>query len=144
MPQTPEEKREYQRKYREAHGEKNRERARRWYQDHRAEKNAANRKSYHAHIEQQKARAHKYYEAHLSVRKYGITKAAYDQLLEQQNGVCAVCNENRGNKRLNVDHDHATDTIRGLLCHKCNLALGHMEDNPEWLRELADYVERTR
>jgi len=43
---------------------------------------------------------------------------------------------------LSVDHCHATGRIRGLLCAKCNQAIGLMKDNPIFLRRAADYVER--
>ena len=43
-------------------------------------------------------------------------------------------------KPLYVDHCHQTKAIRGLLCHKCNIALGHMNDNPEQLERAAAYL----
>lgn len=53
-------------------------------------------------------------------RLYGITAAQYDQMLEAQGGVCAVCGKPPGKTRLNVDHDHKTGLVRGLLCWTCN------------------------
>jgi hypothetical protein len=41
-----------------------------------------------------------------------------------------------------IDHDHATGAVRGVLCLRCNMALGYAQDSPEVLRALADYVER--
>lgn len=53
--------------------------------------------------------------------KFGMTIDDYERLLEKQNGVCAIClRGERKNKRLSVDHDHATKRIRGLLCNDCN------------------------
>ncbi len=59
----------------------------------------------------------------------------YKRMLEGQNGVCKICKKvnNRMNyktgkpERLVVDHDHETKKVRGLLCHKCNLAVGMYE-----------------
>ena len=75
--------------------------------------------------------------------KYGISPEQYDNLLEAQGGTC-ICGQQSGRKgrRLAVDHDHVTQTIRGLLCENCNQGLGLLKDNPLVLRALATYVER--
>lgn len=76
---------------------------------------------------------------------YGITVAEYEALLEKQNGLCAICHKPPTGKhngaRLNVDHDHETGRIRGLLCYHCNNGLGRFSDDPVVLRRAADYVE---
>jgi hypothetical protein len=74
---------------------------------------------------------------------YGITVEEYDKILESQNNVCAICKkmESRGT-RLSVDHDHTTLVVRGLVCKNCNLVLGYAQDNPEYLRNAAHYLER--
>jgi len=78
----------------------------------------------------------------------GISLAEYNRLLTLQGGKCAICRRGDSNHRtgraFSVDHDHATDVVRGLLCHTCNLAVGAMHDNPEHLRSAADYLERGR
>jgi len=56
-------------------------------------------------------------------RKYGISVGVYDIMLAKQGGVCALCGQPPGQKRLAVDHDHAKvgpESVRGLLCFKCN------------------------
>jgi len=73
---------------------------------------------------------------------YGIGLNDYNEMLEAQGGQC-VCGatQGRSNKEaLHVDHDHNTGLIRGLLCHRCNRAIG-LVDDPESLRALADYIE---
>ena len=58
-------------------------------------------------------------------KNYGITIEEYETLLDNQNGVCYICqNECPSGRRLAVDHCHETDKIRGLLCCKCNTGLG--------------------
>lgn len=42
------------------------------------------------------------------------------------------------------DHDHTTGQFRGWLCHRCNVSLGLMADDPERLRAAADYLEHHR
>lgn len=55
--------------------------------------------------------------------------------------VCEVCG--RGGK-ICWDHDHATGKFRGWLCSSCNLTLGKMDDNPDFLYKLAKYLENNR
>ena len=74
----------------------------------------------------------------------GLTLEEYDQLLSSQGGVCAICKTppKPGGRRLNVDHDHKTGKVRGLLCHRCNRALPWMSDSSDRLRAAADYLEQ--
>lgn len=63
-----------------------------------------------------------------------------------QDGRCAICREEetataRGRVRsLAVDHDHETGAVRGLLCSRCNTALGLFRDNPALLLEAIAYL----
>jgi hypothetical protein len=70
-------------------------------------------------------------------RRYGITAAEADYLLELQQGVCAICKEAPAK---HVDHDHATGAVRALLCFNCNGGLGQFKDNPSFLHAAAYYV----
>ena len=73
---------------------------------------------------------------HLS-RRYGITAAEADYLLERQGGLCAIC---KSAPAAHVDHDHATGAVRAILCFNCNGGLGQFKDNPEALHAAAYYV----
>src|SRR5262245_57445902 len=64
----------------------------------------------------------------VELKRYGITLAEYDALLEKQGGVCAICRKH-SKRRLCVDHCHRTGMIRGLLCDSCNLGLGSLQDD---------------
>jgi hypothetical protein len=75
-----------------------------------------------------------------SLKKYGITEEIYDRFFEAQNGCCAICRKPSDYKRLAVDHDHLTGTVRGLLCQDCNLGLGLFKDNPESLLTAIIYL----
>lgn len=75
------------------------------------------------------------------LRKYGITPADYEALLEKQGGVCAIC---KGPPIYDtvfcVDHDHATDEVRGLLCRKCNAGIGQLRDDPVIVKAALEYL----
>lgn len=84
---------------------------------------------------------------------YSITDEQYAALLSRQGGVCAVCRLPDGfGRSLSVDHDHLCcsgarscgQCVRGLLCNRCNQAMGRFRDSAERLREAADYVEAWR
>ena len=76
-------------------------------------------------------------------RKYGITIADYERMFDEQGGVCAICGEARPEERtLHVDHDHETGVIRGLLCFRCNNALGDFREEYELFQRAADYLDR--
>jgi hypothetical protein len=74
-------------------------------------------------------------------RRFGLTVEVYDALLAAQDGVCAICKQPQpGGHRLAVDHDHTTGQLRGLLCSKCNRALGSIEHPGEWGERAAEYL----
>lgn len=81
---------------------------------------------------------------HLFRKMYGVSLAEYVEMSRQQGGLCAICcGAPVGNSsNLSVDHDHETDLVRGLLCGKCNFAIGQMDNSPERLRAAADYLEK--
>ena len=75
----------------------------------------------------------------------GLTLEAFNELLAQQDNKCAICGlESESDRfgRLHVDHCHETNHIRGLLCHRCNTALGLLKDNPKLLLAAIDYLKR--
>ena len=79
---------------------------------------------------------------------YRLTPRQLDDLFKDQAGRCALCDRRFDgvSMRPNVDHDHLTGMVRGLLCHRCNLRLGHFEQRlrsaPERLARYADFGTR--
>ena len=71
--------------------------------------------------------------------RYGITEDNYKELLKKQVGKCAICDKKEA--ILNIDHNHKTGRVRGLLCGSCNRALGLMKDNAEFLVKAIDYLK---
>jgi DNA-directed RNA polymerase subunit RPC12/RpoP len=75
-------------------------------------------------------------------KHYGITLEDYGRMLQAQGGVCAICGRPPKTKSLNVDHDHRTKQVRGLLCVHCNHRLiGRFRDSSIF-RKAADYLDR--
>lgn len=78
-------------------------------------------------------------------RRYGITFENYSDLLEKQDHKCAICKATEsGNSRTNgnlfVDHCHTTGKVRGLLCSKCNHAIGLLNDDVDLLQKSILYL----
>jgi hypothetical protein len=82
--------------------------------------------------------------------RFGITLEEYSTMLEQQNGVCAICGkaETRVHNKtgkvqpLGVDHNHTTGEIRELLCHNCNLLVGNIETNITLVKKALLYLQK--
>lgn len=73
-------------------------------------------------------------------REYGITLADYNAMVGAQAGKCGVCGCEP--EKLVVDHCHATNYVRGLLCSKCNAGIGFLDDRPEIVQKALAYVSR--
>ena len=75
-------------------------------------------------------------------RTYGIALDDYEKMLEEQGGGCAICGktEEQEGRRLAIDHCHASEKVRGVLCGKCNQALGMMDDDSERLIKASKYL----
>lgn len=123
--------REYGRQYRERHPEQKRQSARKY-----ARKDMARQ-----------------VRSELALKtKYGLTPEAFQEKLAAQGGRCPFCPEGVETTNWDVDHDHACcagastcgKCLRDLLCHKHNVGLGYWNDDPEALRQAADYIERWR
>ncbi len=133
---TPQQKRaEYMRKWRQAHPGYSTRYTQAWAEKNREKDRAYKKKWASANHDKERAKQIRY--------KYGISMDDYLRMeLEQDHG-CAICGRvpREGDKPLAVDHCHATNIVRGLLCEECNMGLGCFQDDPARLREAADYLE---
>ncbi len=77
-------------------------------------------------------------------RTFGLTLEDYDRMLAEQDGGCAICGDPPGTTALHVDHCHETGEVRGLLCFRCNSALGNLRDDPDIITLALVYVTRQR
>lgn len=85
-------------------------------------------------------------------KRHGITLKKYQEILEQQNKLCAICKRECDRfPNLSVDHDHLCcpgsvrkscgNCVRGLLCNNCNLMLGYAKDDIERLYRAIEYLQ---
>lgn len=93
-------------------------------------------------------RLHRNKRAETMLARYGLTLAQYNSMAESQSQSCAICSgpgKQGKNERpaLVIDHCHQTGKVRGLLCHRCNLAL-HAVEKPGFVDAATLYLERYR
>jgi hypothetical protein len=104
----------------------------RWQQENREHLQATRRK-------RNALRKREIREGHLR-RTFGITQAEYEAMLAAQGGGCAVCGEvPEDGKSFHVDH--LGDQVRGILCVRCNNALGQLKERVDLAEIAADYLE---
>lgn len=76
-------------------------------------------------------------------RRYGITADEFNVKFAAQGYGCAVCgSDQHKGQNWNVDHDHETGVVRGILCRDCNHGIGALHDSPMLLRAAAEYLEQ--
>lgn len=110
---------------------------REWRRKNLDKARAISRRAYHKDPHKQWVR--------LLKKQYGLTEQDYCNMFAQQEGRCAICDLDQGaqDRKLNVDHDHQTGYVRGLLCDSCNKALGLMHDSMTSFERAAQYLEQS-
>ena len=172
MPQSKEQKAAYDKEYyiknKEAicdrvklYQEKNKEKIaaqRKEYREKNKEKLAARRKEYREKNKEKIADINKKWRTNLKNKqylteynrmvKYGITPDSFKRMLKEQNNKCKIClvefDELKPNQKINVDHCHTSNQVRGLLCSLCNRGLGHFKDNTERLTNAINYLQENK
>lgn len=79
----------------------------------------------------------------LLIYKYGITEEQFNVMNDEQQGLCKSCGQpetRKNTKNLAVDHNHKTGEVRGLLCQRCNTALGLLDEDPKRIEALLGYI----
>ena len=74
-------------------------------------------------------------------RRYGVGASDVRLLIEKQGGLCALCETNPATQ---VDHDHKTGRVRGILCLHCNAGMGAFHDDPGIIERAIRYLEQHR
>lgn len=122
---NPERYKELTAKHNAANREKMIARSAAWYQENRAKASKNSRKN--------------------KLKGYGLTPEQFTAILRYQEGQCPICERFLGiTTTPSVDHSHATGSVRGILCRKCNAALGMLEDNPGNVERALEYLSMSR
>jgi hypothetical protein len=91
--------------------------------------------------------------AYHRLRRFGVTTERFEEMLAEQDGVCAICARPPGAKAMHIDHDHQCcptngvtcgKCVRGLLCAGCNLAIGQMRDDISVVERALVYLKLHR
>lgn len=123
--------------YQKANKEAYRKRGRKWYKKNRTAILARQKAAYKANPKAAR-------DKNLRVR-HGVTLKQVNAMIAKQDGKCAnpSCRVpfGTGMTKPCLDHSHTTKGVRGVLCNRCNLALGFCQDDAARIRGLADYLE---
>lgn len=133
-----------------------------WYQSHKEEHKAQTKAWIEAHPEKRKMIVKRYHDSHniphrvsngrvkarMRGHVFAVKTAEVMRALEVQKGLCAICEKPEQRRQhgvvqaLAIDHCHATGRFRGLLCEACNKVLGFVEDKPERLQRMLEYLKQ--
>lgn len=73
--------------------------------------------------------------------QYGLTEEQYTEIIRRQEGQCPICERMLAESTTpSIDHSHVTGVVRGILCRRCNTALGLLEDSPANLERAVEYL----
>lgn len=73
---------------------------------------------------------------------YGIDMIKFKEMLASQDHKCEICKTSFTTASAVIDHNHSTNKVRGLLCSKCNRDLSLVENNPELINTMFNYLEK--
>ena len=75
------------------------------------------------------------------LKKYNLSHEDWLEMWESQDERCAICGKSFDKPSgAYIDHNHETGEIRGLLCNKCNLGIGFLNDDPELTMNATRYL----
>lgn len=69
---------------------------------------------------------------------YRIEPEQFQARLNAQDGMCKIC---QVRPAVHLDHNHDTNSPRGILCGDCNRALGLFRENKNFLANAIKYLE---
>jgi hypothetical protein len=76
-------------------------------------------------------------------KRYGLTVEQKQAMIDSQDGKCAICKlDLETTHNICVDHCHKTNKVRGILCRKCNLGIGHLNDSIDILKAAQAYLKK--
>jgi hypothetical protein len=125
---------DYCRQYQRSHPDMVKQSNRKCRQKHLTARRESDKMYYRNHPTQERDKALR--------QKYNSSLEEYNLLYQRQEGRCAICGGPSGpRKNFDVDHNHQTNKVRGLLCITCNLGLGAFKDRPDLLQSASKYLE---
>ena len=82
-------------------------------------------------------------------KRYGISVEDVESLLEESGHCCMICgvhadsisHSRSKHSKLYIDHNHETNTVRGVLCGNCNAGIGMLQDSPDILNKAILYLQ---
>jgi len=139
---------EYHRAWYERNREKKLAARKAWYWKNKERRLAYDRERYSKMDSDKKETLARNQRARALKSRYNISLDQWNELFVKQGGRCALCKRTEGSKSptkkrrwLYVDHCHDTGRVRGLLCVKCNVAIGSLGDNVEGIQRALQYVQ---
>ncbi len=79
-----------------------------------------------------------------SLYTHDLSYAEYIEIAAKQNHKCSLCDRNLSEVKINIDHDHSTGEVRGILCKGCNISLGTIEKSLDSVQSQLEFIERQR
>ena len=104
---------------------------------YRARRNSEQREYERLHPDKKE---HRYFLTRRINGGFNLSFEEYKKLIDTQKGLCAICDKKDNGRALTIDHCHKTKKVRGLLCKKCNTAIGMLEDNPSLIEKAFWYL----
>ncbi len=157
-------KKQYDKQYRKLHKKERDEYSKQYYQKHkdkikryikeyskarREQRNQYNRQYFELHVDRLKPHYKKYRESNRKNKKeydmmrlYGINMNQFNALLKSQKNKCPICGSKINERTAYIDHSHLSQTVRGLLCNKCNLHLGYYEHMATYADKIKQYTNQ--
>lgn len=72
---------------------------------------------------------------------YGVNQEQYSQILLSQDNKCKICFSEYNKKSFHIDHCHSSGIVRGILCSKCNQAIGLFKENTDVMLRAIEYIK---
>lgn len=133
--------------------DKNKEKHKLWVKNHREKNREMYRMAVKKYYKRNKIKINEY-NIKNRYKKYGMLMQDVIEMIKTQNGLCGCCgsklDEIGFNKKVNkksiyrpqVDHDHSSFKVRGIICGSCNLLLGHAYDDISKLEKAIIYLSK--
>jgi len=74
-------------------------------------------------------------------KEYGLSESQVNAMLEQQKSNCLICDVSI-KSGCHIDHCHSTGVVRGILCSRCNQAIGLLDEDQQRMQKAANYLKR--